>query len=518
MSRSAPAAALLSTCAAVALALPAAAMEPQDILERVCANCHAPREDGSYPRIDDGRRTPEAWDMTLVRMMRNHDVKLDDDERVAMVQFLSDSRGLSVAETEGWRYILEKDPVASDDAPNEQMQQMCGRCHSYARVALERRTREDWQYLINFHLGQFPTLEYQALARDRDWWGIANGEVLDFLSENYGYGERVEASDADLSGDWSIAGRVPGKGDYDGNMLIEKEGDGYALHMHVMYADGDSAHFEGQGVLLGAGEWRATLSDGATEIRQVLALGADGGLSGRWFETDRDVIGGRLTAAKEDAAPEILAAMPAHLRLGETTEIRLTGVGLSGAPTLPEGLSAEVVSESPTDVVLKVTVDAAAPKGPVSIGLGDLAADVVLYDRLDRIAVVPDLTISRVGGNGGPLPKVPAQFEAMGYLNGPDGTPETEDDVAVGYFPAAWSTENFDEMAAAMEDAKYAGSIDANGLFTPGDAGPNPARPMTTNNAGNLWVVAEVEEGGETLEGRAHLYATVQRFVDTPIR
>ena len=69
-----------------------------------------------------------------------------------------------------------------------------------------------------------------------------------------------------------------------------------------------------------------------------------------------------------------------------------------------------------------------------------------------------------------------------------------------------------------MEDAKFAGTIDAAGLFTPGDAGPNPERPMSTNNAGNLKVIATVEDGGESLTGEAHLYATVQRFVDTPIR
>ena len=517
MSRSAPAA-LLSTCALLALSLPAAAMDGEEIIEKVCSNCHSQRDDGTYPRIDDGRRTPEAWDMTVVRMMRNHDVRLSDEERAAVVRLLSETRGLSVAETEGWRYILEKEPVATDEAPSEQLAQMCGRCHSYARVALQRRTRQDWDDLLNFHLGQFPTLEYQALARDRDWWGIANGEVLDFLSETYGYGERVAASEADLSGDWTIAGRVPGKGDYDGKMQIAREGDGYDLQMQVIYADGDTADFEGRGLLLGAGEWRATLTDGSTEIRQVLALGADGGLSGRWFETDHDVIGGRIVAAKGDAAPRILAAIPSRLRIGETTEITLTGVGLSGAPVLPAGLSGEVVSESPTEIVMKITADASAPEGPAEIGLGGLTAGVTVFDRLDRIAVVPDLTIARIGGNGGPLPKVPAQFEAMGYLDGPDGAAETEDDIEVGYFPASWSTENFDAVAAAMEDAKFAGSIDATGRFTPGDAGPNPARPMMTNNAGNLWVVATVEDGGETLEGRAHLFATVQRFVDTPIR
>ena len=41
---------------------------------------------------------------------------------------------------------------------------------------------------------------------------------------------------------------------------------------------------------------------------------------------------------------------------------------------------------------------------------------------------------------------------------------------------------------------------------------------MSTNNAGNLSVIATVKDGDRTLEGRGQLYATVQRFVDTPIR
>lgn len=135
------------------------------------------------------------------------------------------------------------------------------------------------------------------------------------------------------------------------------------------------------------------------------------------------------------------------------------------------------------------------------------------------MSVVPDLTISRLGDGGGPIPKTPAQFEAMGWLNGPDGQPATEDDVALGILPATWSVTNFDAAAAAMEDAKFAGSIDAaTGLFTPAEAGPNPERPMMTNNAGNLKVIATVKDGTTELTGEAHLYATVQRFVDAPIR
>ena len=104
--------------------------------------------------------------------------------------------------------IGRAEPVAVDEGPNTQMTQTCGRCHSYARVALQRRTPEDWAHLVNFHLGQFPTLEYQALARDRDWWSIAQAEVIPFLAKTYPLGEAPAAFAGDASGDYVLAGRV----------------------------------------------------------------------------------------------------------------------------------------------------------------------------------------------------------------------------------------------------------------------------------------------------------------------
>ena len=57
----------------------------------------------------------------------------------------------------------------------------------------------------------------------------------------------------------------------------------------------------------------------------------------------------------------------------------------------------------------------------------------------------------------------------------------------------------------------------ATGVFTPGDAGPNPARKYGTNNAGNLRVIATVQDGARTLTGDGRLIVTVQRWIDPPI-
>ena len=56
----------------------------------------------------------------------------------------------------------------------------------------------------------------------------------------------------------------------------------------------------------------------------------------------------------------------------------------------------------------------------------------------------------RIGGGGGPIAKQPAVFDAVGWLNGPDGQPETPDDIRVGAMPADWRTEDFDDAARQM--------------------------------------------------------------------
>lgn len=493
---------------------PLHAQSGEDILADSCAGCHAATESGGFGRIDAARKTPEAWDATVVRMMRNHGVALSPAERVAIVRHLAETRGLSIAETEGWRYILEREPVAVDEGPDQLMTETCGRCHSYARVALQRRTEEDWAHLMHFHLGQYPTLEYQALARDRDWWTIAQQEIVPYLAETYPLGEAPEPFAGDLSGRYIVAGHQPGRGAYTGTLELSGGGaDGYDLIMALDFADGRES-FEGTGIVHGAGEWRATLTAGDRTIRQVMALRGDT-LSGRWFVAGEDVTGGRLTARPAEAGPAILSAIPAAVSVGQRTEVTLTGTGLSGAPDLPRGVSAEVVRESPEAVVLALT---ATEPGRHAIALGDAAAEIAAYEAIDRIEIVPDVTIARIGGNGGPIPKVPAQFEAMAFANGADGEAGTADDLALGPVDAAWRIEAWDDAAAAMGDAEFAGTIDDTGRFIPGPAGPNPMRVMNTNNTGNLRVVASYEAGGTPLTAEAQLYATVQRFVDAALR
>lgn len=113
---------------------------------------------------------------------------------------------------------------------------------------------------------------------------------------------------------------------------------------------------------------------------------------------------------------------------------------------------------------------------------------------------------------------MPAQFEAIAWANGADGEQGTDDDVRIGAMPATFAVENFDEVAADLDDVAFTGKMEPNGLFLPAGAGLNPARPFQTNNAGNLKVVATVDDAGRAVTGEGQLLVTVQRWNDPPIR
>ncbi|MCP2807317.1 hypothetical protein NK913_23905, partial [Salmonella enterica subsp. enterica serovar Typhimurium] len=85
--------------------------------------------------------------------------------------------------------------------------------------------------------------------------------------------------------------------------------DAYSVGMTVRYENGTSEQLSGSALVYTGHEWRATLKSGEREINQVMTL-ADGGrsLSGRWFESGYDAIGGTLRAVRADGAkPTVLS-------------------------------------------------------------------------------------------------------------------------------------------------------------------------------------------------------------------
>ncbi|MDX1605396.1 MAG: quinohemoprotein amine dehydrogenase subunit alpha, partial [Candidatus Competibacterales bacterium] len=450
----------LDSVLAGVLALGAAALTPvaqgaddgAALLEQYCAGCHQAGDDGSPNRIDEARRTPEGWDMTLARMQFLHGVEYAPGDRAALVRHLADSRGLAPQEAAPWRYVLEQRPNVIEQPEDGTVAVMCARCHSYARVALQRRSRDDWLKLSHFHLGQYPTTEYQALGRDRYWWRIASTDIPERLAELYPLDDPAwqawQAADKpDPTGSWRVSGHQPGRGRYTGNAtILPTEGGGYTIDMALNYADGGTRRGEGQGVLYTGYEWRASLTLDDTPVRQVLALSSTGDeLTGRWYQADDDALGGDLRLRRLTAAPAVLAVEPPYLQPGQQASVVIHGVGLEGSANLGEGVLVEqVLYRSPVAVTLAVRVTDEAPVGPRDLRIGEIAAPgaLTVYDRIDSVRVEPGYAIARVGSNGGPIDTVPAQFDAVAYLDGPDGEPGTDDDVRIGSMPAHWAMDN----------------------------------------------------------------------------
>ncbi|MNZ82148.1 hypothetical protein D3C78_1008410 [compost metagenome] len=307
---------------------------------------------------------------------------------------------------------------------------------------------------------------------------------------------------------------MPSRGDVRGVMTVKPAaGDQFAVQVNGQYADGTPFDGEGSAVLFSGYEWRANLKVGDVAMRQVFSA-LNGEMKGRMFETEHDERGLDISASKEGQS-KLLAVQPGYLKAGSEAELTLVGSDLSGKPDLGAGVEVlEVLEQSPQKVRVKVkaAADAVAGLHEVSVGAAK-GASLALYNDIAEVKVVPAFSVARVGGNGGSTPKVQGRFDAEAWGKGADGQP-----YRIGVFPAKWSVEPFDKQAHEDQDVKFAGLMDgASGVFVPGDAGPNPERKKSGNNAGNLKVVAAVEEGGKSLKGEGQMIVTVQRWNNPPI-
>lgn len=501
------------------------ATDARQILAQTCAACHTAEPDGNWSRISHQRKTPEGWLMSIARMQVMHGLTISDEDRRTLVKYLADRQGLAPSETQGVRYALERKLNTMEHFDSQAFTETCARCHSGARVALQRRPAAEWEHLVHFHLGQWPTTEYQAMGRDRDWLSLALDNMVPELARDYGLKSEAwtqwqASAKADPVGQWRLAGQMPGLGEVNGTLTVTRTGeDVYALRLDGHYADGKSLQGEGQAIVYTGYEWRAELDVDGIAMRQVFAL--DGNrISGRMFETGHDEVGFDMLGARLGTdESQLLAVQPAYLKAGTRTELTLVGAGLDGDIDLGEGVQIDEVLERSADTIrLRVTAaEDATGQRAVRVGTSG-SVSLSLYDSIARIRVLPEYSVSRIGGNGSSTPRVYGLFDAEAWAAGNDGIADTGDDYRIGIVPASWSVEPFDERAKEDEDTRFSGQMDAvTGRFTPGAAGPNPERRMSTNNAGNLKVVARVEEEGQTLIGSAQMIVTVQRWNNPPI-
>ena len=245
----------------------AAPMSGPEILKNQCGPCHL--QGGKLQRIDNLRKSPEGWDMTIARMYLWHRDEfragtkaITKEDRLTLVKYLADKQGLAPEESAPYRFLLERRPNAQDVVPDEDLTQMCARCHSFGRIALQRRDADEWRKLVHTHIGQFPSIEYSNLGRDRNWKDIALDQMVPKLAKLYPANTQAWKSWQGKkhplpTGRWRIAGHRPGWGDYAGYMKVDALGkDRYDVQYTLDYASGAQATGRGQSIIYTGYEWR----------------------------------------------------------------------------------------------------------------------------------------------------------------------------------------------------------------------------------------------------------------------
>lgn len=505
------------------------AVQGEDLLRNRCMGCHIPEAQNplQLSRISHQRKTPEGWLMTITRMQLVHGAVITDEERQSLVKHLADTQGLAPEESEPYRYVLERRLNHVEDTGPE-LKEMCARCHSEARVGLQRREQSEWEKLVHFHLGQWPSIEFSAMGRDRDWFGIALNETVPYLSDHFGLDKNVwdnwqAVEKSSLTGSWKLTGHRAGKGAFNGLMTAEEASqDNYTLTFTGEYANGEKVSGAGEAILYSGYEWRANLNVGDESYKQVLAMDKSGNeLNGRMFQRNQEPLGIDLQAVRTDQS-RVLSVSPTYIESGRTVDLIIHGVNLKGNIDLGEHIKVlKTTGQTKDTIQLKVRADKVSRAEPVTVKVGEqkLEDTLTLYRSVDHVEVTPAYAVARVGGAGGSQEKVKAVFEARAYDVGDDGVAGTDDDVFIGIMPAQWELQAFDEIAIRDRDLEFAGEIDREtGVFTPGDAGPNPDRKYGTNNAGRLKVVANLNTKSKSLSAEAELLVTVQRWNNPPIR
>lgn len=488
-----------------------------------CSGCHHETAPDHFDRISEQRKSPEGWAMTIFRMRHLHGVQLTPQTQATIIQYLSDVQGLAPSETLAARFALERRPDVPDLKLPYDLPAMCGRCHSLARIALQRRTAAEWLNLINFHVGQWPTLEYQAGSRDIQWWTIATTQLPGELGSLFPLDSSVwqnwrDHPHASLAGNWIVHGYTPGRGDYYGTASIRRATwDEYRARYRLHYSNGPAFNDSSDAIVYTGYQWRGTGTLGGKPVHEVYFGSEDGSrISGRWFLTDHSEIGGDWSAVRAGGMPALTAVIPSALKTGTTQRVILVGRGLRGDVDLGPGTRSRILARRRYGLVLSVSVDAHADTGFRTVRAGGAAKAnlLAIYRRVDRLNVEPAFAIARVGG--GTLAPVDAQFQAIGYTDVVDRH-GTVTSVRLGAMTATWSVEPFNAEAAKRGDARFAGILDQDGRFLPAEGGPDPKRRFLANNTGDLVVVATRKEGRAAVTGNAHLIVTVQRWINPPI-
>jgi len=508
------------------------------LLQSRCAMCHAAQAGGKLDPIESERRTPEGWEMTIDRMIRMHGVRLQPNEGQALVKYLSDHYGLAPSEVEPYRYALEKrnSTVVQADLPKI-VQGACLTCHSYARIALQRRTPEAWQRMPAMKLALFTNTENVTASSgllNTFWYDDAMKEAIPFVSQQFPFATDAwnkwrSATKPHYAGTWKVVGHDPGKGgDYTGQLTLKALGnDRYEGEFTHELSDGAKISGKTTAVVYTGFQWRGVAQIGGDRRQHEIFFGGEDGalLSGRRLLTPLGDLGMDEEWYRVTDGARLLTIMPPALKVEETQKVKLFGMNFpkglaANAVNFGEGVKIQSLNQSGDDtLVVEVVVDKNARIGARQISLDGVqgSATLQVYTRVDYIRLAPERGFSRPGGVK--ARKLMEQFEAIGYLNGKDGVKGTKDDVRIGRVaPVKWNVEE-NVTRVDDDDVHFVGKVDENGLFIPAEDGPNAKRERSEHNVGDVWVEAWYTPPGakRPIGARASMLVMPEKFSFQPI-
>ena len=498
-----------------------------DLVKERCVACHTSDDEGHMTRISYMRKSPEMWELTVKRMIRLHHLPLEPEEAKQIVRDLSNSHGLTRAEAEFALYDSERRVHWSEDDETEDLRETCAKCHTLGRVFSEFRTNEEWKLLKATHLAMFPLADFQAFRGRRQ-----RGDFVGNDSEGQASSQRSRSDRADrvlgdlakrlplfsdswkewkvdrrevpLAGTWTILGREISRGDVRGTATFTRVGeDEYETEWRLEYGDGRRVLRRGRGLVYSGYSWRGRSETTAprepTELREVLLLDEEWKtLKGRIFTGEHHELGMDVSLFRRDEVPRIFGADGASLQIpsrGNTLTVHGTGFprDLTAEDfSLGEGLTVTRARVDRDGTTVELTVNVAEEIEPghrmISFRAVRGPREIVLYDTIDYIKILPEEGFSRVGGVF--RPKQLERFEAYAYHRGPDKKPWTDDDLALHPVDVTWELAEF-PVRDNDDDVEYVGALDAaTGVFTPAVDGPNPERRWNANNIGDVYVVA----------------------------
>ena len=524
-----------------------------ELVRSRCGSCHKVDDKMRMTRISYRRASPENWEKTIKRMVALNQVNLDPADARNILKYLADHNGLAPDEVRPIAFEAERRLVEYTYTADKDTSDTCSSCHTMARAMSERRTKDEWGLLVSMHRGYYPLIDNQPMnggqgfrrTRPVQTEPDADGrppdnrhpmdKAIEHLTKTYPLDTPAWAAwsaamqPAKLAGRWAVTGYQPGKGAIVGQVVVSADpnaGDSFNVDTRYTVArTGETVSRAGKAIVYTGFQWRGRggLPGSDNVWREVMLVERDWKeMSGRWFTGAYDEIGIDVKLVRLSSDPVVFGSDLTALKTASTGRaLKIYGANLP-ASVKPEDVGfgqgvkvTRIVSARSDEIAVEVDVASNAPIGPrdVSVAGAVKPATLVVYDRIDGIKVRPQAGMARVGG--AVFPKQLQQFEAVGVHNGPDGKPDTPDDLDLGIVDVKWSLEEY-TATFGDDDTQFVGTIDQKGLFTPNVDGPNPKRSGNRNNVGDVWVVAELAPTGASpkpLRARGQLLVTVPVYM-----